>query len=74
MESESEPGTELLPNPIRVETTLSRYPVHRLARKGSIKIEVVEANGRGNSTVKWRVSGTTAITASRSRLPTSSTP
>jgi hypothetical protein len=50
-------GTELVPlNTIRVETALSRYPVHRLARKGSIKIEVTEADSRGDSTLKWKVS------------------
>src|SRR4051794_37901686 len=56
-ELDSQPGTELLPlNSIRVETALSRYPVHRLARKGSIKIEVTEVNGRGESILKWKVS------------------
>jgi hypothetical protein len=50
-------GTELAPpNPIRVETALSRYPVHRLARKGSIRIEVNEADERGEVTLLWRVS------------------
>ena len=56
-ELDSQQGTELLPlNSIRVETALSRYPVHRLARKGSIKIEVTEVNSRGESTLKWKVS------------------
>jgi len=41
METEEHTATDLLPlNTIRVETALSRYPVHRLARKGNIKIEV----------------------------------
>jgi hypothetical protein len=49
--------TELSPpNPIRVETALSRFPVHRLARKGSIRIEVSEANERGETTLSWKVS------------------
>src|SRR3954453_1249287 len=57
MEPEIPPSTELVPiNTIRVETALSRYPVHRLARKGSIKIEVTEVNSRGESTLKWKVS------------------
>lgn len=43
-------------NTIRVETALSRYPVHRLARKGSIKIEVNESNERGEATLRWKVS------------------
>ena len=65
METESSPGTELLPlNTIRVETALSRYPVHRLARKGSIKIEVSEQNGlRARPRSNGR-SATTATTAS----------
>jgi hypothetical protein len=44
------------PNPIRVETALSRYPVHRLARKGSIRIEVNEADERGEAAFLWKVS------------------
>src|SRR5262249_506101 len=44
------------PNPIRVETALSRFPVHRLARKGSIRIEVNEVNGRGETALLWKVS------------------
>ena len=39
-----------------METALSRYPVHRLARKGSIKIEVTEANERGEAVLLWKVS------------------
>ena len=57
MESEPKPRTEISPlNAIRVETALSRYPVHRLARKGNIKIEVNEENELGESTTKWKVS------------------
>jgi hypothetical protein len=57
METDVQPGTELLPlNTIRVETALSRYPVHRLARKGSIKIEVSEANGLRDTSLQWKVS------------------
>lgn len=57
MEMESGPGTELLPlNTIRVETVLSRYPVHRLARKGKIKIEVNEENGLRDTSLRWKVS------------------
>ena len=37
--------TELSPpNPIRVETALSRYPVHRLAKHGDIAIDIREMN------------------------------
>jgi hypothetical protein len=58
MESESNSDTELLPlSTIRVETALSRYPVHRLARRGSIKIEVNEQNGlKAETSLKWKVS------------------
>jgi hypothetical protein len=57
MESEEKFPAELSPqNTIRVETALSRYPVHRLARRGSIKIDLNKENPRGEATVKWRVS------------------
>ena len=57
MERTVSTATELSPpKPIRVETALSRYPVHRLARKGSIKIEVTEANERGEAVLLWKVS------------------
>ena len=55
MDSELLPPGELLPlNPIRVETALSRYPVHRLARKGTIDINISEGSGSGVVT-KWEV-------------------
>src|SRR3954447_17231534 len=57
MESEMPPGTDLDPlNPIRVETALSRYPVHRLSRKGQIKIDVREGTMSGEAPVSWKVS------------------
>ena len=34
-------------NPIRVETVLSRFPVHRLAKKGKIEIEITETDEGG---------------------------
>src|SRR5438477_380976 len=55
MELEPQLNTELIPlTPIRVETALSRYPVHRLARKGKIRIEVQE--GDRETALKWKVS------------------
>ena len=42
----------------------SRYPVHRLARKGSIKIEVSEKNDLREASLGNGKSATTAITAS----------
>lgn len=57
MEPEANPTTELVPlTTIRVETALSRYPVHRLARKGNIKIEVSEENARRETALQWKVS------------------
>ena len=51
MEPEIQPATELVPlNTIRVETALSRYPVHRLARKGSIDISIREGTRDGGET------------------------
>jgi hypothetical protein len=45
--------TELIPKDlIRVETALTRYPVHRLSKKGSIVIELENAE----TAFKWEVS------------------
>ena len=56
MQENLEPATELLPlNPIRVETALSRYPVHRLARKGNIDIDIREENELGETAIRWEV-------------------
>lgn len=55
MEPEIQNITEPSPlNTIRVETALSRYPVHRLARKGSIDICLSEGN-RNGETMTWEV-------------------
>jgi hypothetical protein len=57
MELEDETTTELVPlNAIRVETGISRFPLHRLARKGNIKIEITEANSRKDTSLQWKVS------------------
>jgi hypothetical protein len=52
------PETEdLLPlNAIRVETVLSRFPVHRLSKKGRIEIEISESDEAGELTTRWEVS------------------
>ena len=48
---------ELYPlNPIRVETAFSRYPVHRLAKKGSVQIEIEERDEAGELHASWDVS------------------
>jgi hypothetical protein len=43
-------------NAIRVETALSRYPVHRLAKKGGITIEIKEEGQGGVVQLRWEVS------------------
>ena len=56
METDVQPSTELIPpNPIRVETALSRYPVHRLAKHGDIAIDISEQNEQGEFSIKWEV-------------------
>lgn len=51
MKAESEPSPL---NTIRVETALSRFPVHRLARKGDVHIEV--SDGERETAFHWKVS------------------
>jgi hypothetical protein len=56
MNTEQEMSGEILPpNPIRVETALSRFPIHRLAKHGDISIDIREKNERGEVAVKWEV-------------------
>lgn len=55
MTSETQTDGEILPfNPIRVETALSRFPVHRLARKGTISINIHEGQA-GDVETRWEV-------------------
>src|SRR4051812_22198060 len=42
-------------NIIRVETALSRYPVHRLAKQGTVSIEIREKSPDGETLVQWKV-------------------
>jgi hypothetical protein len=47
---------ELLPlNSIRTETVLSRFPIHRLAKRGTINIEVKELTHAGELKTTWDV-------------------
>lgn len=56
MEPKPQDG-ELYPlNPIRVETAFSRYPVHRLAKKGDVRIEIEERDETGELRANWEVS------------------
>jgi hypothetical protein len=41
---------------IRTETVLSRMPVHNLAKKGRVDIEIVRRNGEGQVQLRWVVS------------------
>lgn len=48
---------ELIPqNTIRIETALSRFPVHQLSKKGNISIEINERESNGQLKTKWEVS------------------
>jgi hypothetical protein len=48
---------ELIPqNTIRIETALSRFPVHQLSKKGNICIEINERKANGQLKTKWEVS------------------
>ena len=44
------------PNPIRVETVLPRFPIHRLAKHGEISIDIREVSENGEVTIRWEVS------------------
>jgi hypothetical protein len=55
MEKDVQLAAELVPlNTIRVETALSRWPVHRLARKGTIDISIREG-AKGGEQMTWEV-------------------
>ena len=43
------------PVPIRVETALPRYPIHRLAKHGEISIDIREKTEDGEVTIRWEV-------------------
>jgi hypothetical protein len=50
---------ELIPKDlIRVETALSRFPIHRLAKQGNVSIEIKEAKPGGELRTRWEVSYT----------------
>ncbi len=40
---------------LRVETALSRYPIHRLANKGTININLKKVDEKGTATLLWEV-------------------
>ena len=46
------------PSPIdilRVDTAVSRYPVHRLASNGSVSINIRRKDAKGATTLLWEV-------------------
>ncbi len=48
---------ELLPpNAIRIESALSRFPVHQLTQRSQVNIEIRETNDDGELKTKWKVS------------------
>lgn len=54
--SQEPESVELLPlNTIRTETVLSRFPIHRLAKRGEISIEIKETLPTGEIRTKWEV-------------------
>ena len=56
MTDQAQPGIGFFPpNPIRVETALSRYPVHRLAKHGDIAINITEKDEHGELSIRWEV-------------------
>ena len=40
---------------IRIETALSRYPIHRLASKGIVDIDIHRKDAKGATTMSWSV-------------------
>ena len=47
-------GAEAL-DVIRIETALSRYPIHRLANKGTVSIDIRKKDDKGATTMFWTV-------------------
>ena len=40
---------------VRIETALSRYPIHRLANKGTVSIDIRKKDAKGATTMSWTV-------------------
>jgi hypothetical protein len=52
----SESNLEIIPKDIiRTETTLSRFPIHRLSKSGKVSIEIKVKNSDGELTTKWKI-------------------
>src|SRR5947207_3214887 len=51
------PETDLGPlSVIRTETVLSRLPIHNLAKKGNVNIQILKTTPAGEVELKWEVS------------------
>lgn len=51
-----EQGIEIIPKDlIRTETVLSRFPVHRLSKKGTVLIEIKKLASNGELKTRWEV-------------------
>jgi hypothetical protein len=46
---------QAVPNRIRVETALSRFPIHCLSKKGAVTIDLQRINEAGEADFKWEV-------------------
>jgi hypothetical protein len=42
-------------SPIRTETVFSRLPIHNLSKKGSVEIQILRKNERGEDELRWQV-------------------
>jgi hypothetical protein len=50
-------ATDLAPlNIIRIETVLSKLPIHNLAKRGRVNISITQKNADGEVTLEWNVS------------------
>jgi len=58
MQPSTDESGPLTLNRIRVETALSRFPIHRLARKGNVSIDLQRITENGEADFKWEVSYT----------------
>ena len=53
--TQQEPSDLVPLNVIRSETALTRYPIHRLAKRGNIEIEIRTIGEKGETAFKWEV-------------------
>lgn len=56
MEQTTSIAVAMTPTRIRVETALSRFPIHRLAKKGTISIDMLRLTQTGQTDYQWKVS------------------